>query len=92
VRHRLVSEHLGVYVDEFEDTMRRCGSFLEAVEALRGEGRTLQPFTERTVSDEASPLAENDLMDPDHVPRSLTRSVQRLIAGAMPAFEPRRRQ
>jgi hypothetical protein len=74
-----VSEHLGVSIDEFQDAMRHCGSFLKGVEALRGEGRTLLPFTERTVSGEASPLAENDLMDPNHVPRSLTRSVQRLI-------------
>jgi phosphatidylserine/phosphatidylglycerophosphate/cardiolipin synthase-like enzyme len=81
VRHQLVSEHLGLSLGEFEDAMCRCGSFLKAVEALRGEGRTLLPFTERTVSGEASPLAENDLMDPDHVPRSLARSVQRLIAG-----------
>jgi phosphatidylserine/phosphatidylglycerophosphate/cardiolipin synthase-like enzyme len=81
VRNQLVSEHLGVSVDEFESAMRQCRSFLTAIEALRGQGRTLRPFTERTVSDEASPLAENDLMDPDHVPRSLARSVQRLIAG-----------
>lgn len=92
VRHQLVSEHLGVSVGEFEDVMRQCGSFLKAVDALRADGRTLRPFTEETVSDEASPLAENDLMDPDHVPRSLTRSVQRLIAGAMPTFDPRRRR
>jgi phosphatidylserine/phosphatidylglycerophosphate/cardiolipin synthase-like enzyme len=81
VRHQLVSEHLGVSVGEFEEAMLRCGSFLKAIEALRGQGRTLRPFTERTVADEAGPLAENDLMDPDHVPRSLTRSVQRFIAG-----------
>ncbi|MBW8711672.1 MAG: phospholipase, partial [Mycobacterium sp.] len=92
VRHQLVSEHLGVSVGEFEDVMRRCGSFMKAVDELRGDDRTLLPFTERTVSDEASPLAESDLMDPDHVPRSLTRSVQRLIAGAMTEFEPRRRR
>jgi phosphatidylserine/phosphatidylglycerophosphate/cardiolipin synthase-like enzyme len=92
VRHQLVSEHLGVSVGEFEDVMRRCGSFMKAVDELRGEGRTLRPFTERTVSDEASPLAESDLVDPDHVPRSLSRSVQQLIAGAMTAFEPRRRR
>ena len=54
---------------------------LQAIEALRGDGRTLRPFTERTVAGEAGPLAENDLMDPDHVPRSLTRSVQRFITG-----------
>ena len=81
VRHQLVAEHLGVSIDELESAMRRCRSLRKAIETLRGRDRTLRPFTEQTVSDEASPLAENDLMDPDHVPRSLTRSLQRFIAG-----------
>jgi phosphatidylserine/phosphatidylglycerophosphate/cardiolipin synthase-like enzyme len=81
MRDQLVAEHLGVSVGELERATHRCRSFLKAVEALRGESRTLRPFTEQTISDEASPLAENDLMDPDHVPRSLTKSVQRFIAG-----------
>jgi phosphatidylserine/phosphatidylglycerophosphate/cardiolipin synthase-like enzyme len=81
VRHRLVAEHLGVSVGEFEGVLAEGRSFLKAVEALRGEGRTLRPFTKGTVADEAGPLAESDLVDPDHVPSSLTRSVQRLIAG-----------
>jgi phosphatidylserine/phosphatidylglycerophosphate/cardiolipin synthase-like enzyme len=81
VRHQLISEHLDVSVDEFEEALHRCGSFLQAIEALRGRDKTLRLFTEQTVADEAGPLAENDLMDPDHVPRSLTRSVQRFIAG-----------
>lgn len=81
VRHELVSEHLGVSVDELESAMVECGSFVKAIEALRGDGKTLRPVTEETVAGEASPLAENDLMDPDHVPRSLARSVQRFIAG-----------
>ncbi|WP_175611236.1 phospholipase D-like domain-containing protein [Mycobacterium sp. SP-6446] len=81
VRHELVSEHLGVSVDELESALVECGSLVKAIEALRGDGKTLRPVTEETVAGEASPLAENDLMDPDHVPRSLTRSVQRFIAG-----------
>jgi hypothetical protein len=81
MRARLVSEHLGVTVGEFERAMAECGSLLKTIESLRGQDRTLLPVTERTVSDEASPLAENDLMDPDHVPRSLTRSMRRFIAG-----------
>jgi phosphatidylserine/phosphatidylglycerophosphate/cardiolipin synthase-like enzyme len=81
VRHQLVSEHLGVSVGAFESAVLECRSFVNAIEALLGEGKTLRPFTEHTVADEASPLAESDLMDPDHVPRSLTRSVQRFIAG-----------
>jgi phosphatidylserine/phosphatidylglycerophosphate/cardiolipin synthase-like enzyme len=81
VRSQLMAEHLGVSVGELERATLRCRSFLKAIEALRGQGRTIRPFTEQTVAGEASPLAENDLMDPDHVPRSLTRSMQRFIAG-----------
>jgi phosphatidylserine/phosphatidylglycerophosphate/cardiolipin synthase-like enzyme len=81
VRDELVSEHLGVAQGDFDQAMRRDGSLLKAVEALRGDGRSLRLFTERTVADEAGPLAESDLVDPDRVPRSLTRSVQRFIAG-----------
>jgi phosphatidylserine/phosphatidylglycerophosphate/cardiolipin synthase-like enzyme len=77
VRNQLVAEHLGASVDDFEDR----ASLLAAVEDLRGGRRTLKPFTEKTIVGEESPLAENDLMDPDHVPRSLTRSVQRFITG-----------
>ncbi len=77
VRDELVSEHLGVSVD----VIAGCGSLLKTVEELRGDGKTLKPFTEDTVAGEASPLAENDLMDPDHVPRSLARTMQRFIAG-----------
>ena len=82
-RDELVSEHLGVSVGEFERVMLRQGGFLKAIEALHGQAKTLRPFTRRTVAGEESPLAENDLMDPDHVPRSLTRSVQRWIEGLM---------
>jgi phosphatidylserine/phosphatidylglycerophosphate/cardiolipin synthase-like enzyme len=81
VRQQLVAEHLGVSVGEFEDALRRDGSLRNAIETVRGESKTLRPFTEQTVAGEAGPLAENDLMDPDHVPRSLTRSMQRFIAG-----------
>jgi phosphatidylserine/phosphatidylglycerophosphate/cardiolipin synthase-like enzyme len=81
MRNRLVCEHLGVSVGEFEEVAQRHDSFLKGIEEVRGEGRTLRRFTKQTVAREASPLAENDLMDPDHVPRSLSRSVQRWLDG-----------
>ncbi|MCA2240882.1 phospholipase [Mycobacterium sp. WUMAC-067] len=81
VRNGLVAEHLGVPPGELEGAVAEHRSVHTAIEALRGDGKTLQPFTERTVADEAGPLAENELMDPDHVPRSLGRSVQRFITG-----------
>ena len=79
MRQQLLCEHLGVSTDEFQSTMRKSNSLLETVETLRGRGKTLRRFTSRAVADEDSPLAENDLMDPDHVPRSLTRSMRRLV-------------
>lgn len=81
VRSQLVAEHLGVPTHR----LGHVESLLAAVEDLRGDGKTLKPFTEQTVAGEASSLAENDLMDPDHVPHSLGRSVQRFIGGLWPA-------
>ncbi|HZC91749.1 MAG TPA: phospholipase, partial [Mycobacterium sp.] len=81
MRNQLVSEHLGVSVGELETALHQHRSLLTTIEALRAQGKTLRPVTEQTVADEAGPLAENDLMDPDHVPKSLARSVRRFIAG-----------
>jgi phosphatidylserine/phosphatidylglycerophosphate/cardiolipin synthase-like enzyme len=81
VRHELLSEHLGVSIGELETAAQECRSLLKAVEGLREQHDKLRPFTEETVADEDSPLAENDLMDPDHVPPSLVRSVRRFITG-----------
>lgn len=79
IRRVLISEHLGVPVADFDAAVPDNGSFLTAVETLRGDGRTVEPMTADVVADEAGPLAENDLMDPDHVPSSLTGSVRRLL-------------
>lgn len=79
VRDGLVSEHLGVSVDEFRDQLRSQGSFVQAVEALRGTGRSLRALTDTMVAADASPFAENDLMDPDHVPQSIAASAFDLV-------------
>ena len=78
-RQLLVSEHLGVPTEAFRAAVADHGSFLRALEALRGHGRTVEPMTAEVVADEAGPLAENELMDPDHVPSSLSGSVRRLL-------------
>ena len=81
LRQQLVCEHLGVSKDEFEELTEHGQSFLEAVESLRGHGKSLEKFTKETVADEGGPLAESDLVDPGRVPQSLTRTVRRLITG-----------
>lgn len=80
-RDDLVSEHLGVSVADFRAAMKAAGSFVGAVDSLRGAGRSLRRFTRHMVVAEASPLAENDLMDPARVPASVGDSVLSLIPG-----------
>ncbi len=82
-RDGLVAEHLGVPVDTFQREMLRHRSFLRATNALRGTGRSLRKFTEFMVSADASPLAENDLMDPEQVPPSVGHSVWSLVSGVV---------
>jgi phospholipase D1/2 len=79
IRDGLVSEHLGVSVDEFRESMESGGTFLRAVEGLRGTGRSLRALTDTMVEADASPFAENDLMDPDHVPPSIAESALKLL-------------
>nr|WP_260762454.1 phospholipase D-like domain-containing protein [Mycobacterium sp. SMC-4] len=83
LRDDLAAEHLGVPTVEFQQAVAEHDSFLGAVEALRGTGRSLRKFTEFMVSADASPFAENDLMDPGHVPPSMTDSVRSLAVNVI---------
>ncbi|AFM15484.1 phosphatidylserine/phosphatidylglycerophosphate/cardiolipin synthase [Mycolicibacterium chubuense NBB4] len=82
-RDDLVSEHLGVSMAVFREEMARRGSFLATVDALRSTGRSLRRFTGFMVAADVSPFAENDLMDPDHVPASLAQSVGSVVEGLL---------
>ena len=70
-RDSLVAEHLGVSVGRFRDEVERRGAFRHGIEELRSTGRSLRKLTDTMVSADEGPFAENDLMDPDHVPRSI---------------------
>jgi phosphatidylserine/phosphatidylglycerophosphate/cardiolipin synthase-like enzyme len=78
-RDSLVAEHLGVSVATFRDEVQRRGAFRHGIEELRGTGRSLRKLTDTMVSADEGPFAENDLMDPDHVPRSIAQSTLRLV-------------
>ncbi|MEV6066332.1 phospholipase D-like domain-containing protein [Nocardia sp. NPDC052001] len=71
MRRRLLCEHLDTDTATFDATLAETSSLLRTVEALRGPGRTLKRFEPETVEDEDSPLAENELMDPERTPPSL---------------------
>ena len=79
LRDGLVAEHLGVTPDEFRDALGGSDGLLHAIEGLRRGGRSLRKLTDTMVSAEAGPLAENDLMDPDHVPTSLVDSALKVV-------------
>lgn len=78
-RDSLVAEHLGVSVGAFRNEVERRGAFRHGIEELRSTGRSLRKLTDTMVSADESPFAENDLMDPDHVPQSIARSTLKLV-------------
>ena len=78
-RDSLVAEHLGVSVAAFRYEVERRGTFRFGIEELRSTGRSLRKLTDTMVAADESPLAENDLMDPDHVPRSIAQSTLNVI-------------
>jgi phosphatidylserine/phosphatidylglycerophosphate/cardiolipin synthase-like enzyme len=78
-RDSLVAEHLGVSVRVFRDEAERRGAFRHGIEELRRTGRSLRKLTDTMVSADESPFAENDLMDPDHVPQSIALSTLKLV-------------
>ncbi|MEV6657493.1 phospholipase D-like domain-containing protein [Nocardia fluminea] len=71
IRRKLICEHLDAEPAKFDATLAETSSLVRTVEALRGEGRTLRRFEPATVENEASPLAENELMDPERTPTRL---------------------
>lgn len=79
IRNDLVSEHLGLEQEELGNTLDRVeGSLLSAIERLRGTGRTLQVFDRDAVADDHSPLAENELLDPEQLSAG---AGERFVAG-----------
>ncbi|MET0476059.1 MAG: phospholipase D-like domain-containing protein [Mycobacterium sp.] len=79
IRDGLVAEHLGVSVGAFRDEVKRRGAFRHGIEELRSTGRSLRKLTDTMVSADEGPFAENDLMDPDHVPPSIAQSTLKLV-------------
>lgn len=77
-RDRLVAEHLGVSARTFREEVERRGAFRHGIEELRSTGRSLRKLTDTMVSADEGPFAENDLMDPLHVPQSIALSTLKL--------------
>jgi len=64
LRDRLLAEHLGIDRETFARTLERTGSLIEAIEAHRGNARTLARL-DSTGSELDTPLVDAALMDPE---------------------------
>ena len=80
VRNRLLSEHLDVEIDDLQAAIDEHSSLTAAIDTLSGKGKTLVEFDRDIIDGEDSPLAENELMDPEQVRTSLLEKSYRRIA------------
>ncbi len=65
LRDSLLAEHLGVPADKVAAAIESKGSLIEAVEALRGEGRSLRPYEVPDLEELEKWLADNQVLDPE---------------------------
>lgn len=64
LRNRLVAEHLDIPTDRVAGEIEACGSLIEAIEKLRGSGRSLVPFPDVSPDQIETVVAEADFLDP----------------------------
>ncbi len=65
IRADLMAEHLGCTPEEVEQHFAETGSLIQTVELLRGEGRSLRPFTPPAFSEAQASLARSEALDPE---------------------------
>jgi len=65
LRDSLLAEHLGVPADKVAAAIEAKGSLIEAVEALRGNGRSLRPYEIPDLEEVEKWLADNQVLDPE---------------------------
>ena len=65
LRHRLIGEHLDVAPSEVAAREQECGSMVDAIEALRAPGKTLDLLKMEDVGEVQDLIADNELLDPE---------------------------
>jgi phosphatidylserine/phosphatidylglycerophosphate/cardiolipin synthase-like enzyme len=66
LRHRLIAEHLDCTVEEFAAREAAGGSMVDAIEAMRGEGKTLVLLEMEELGGVEKLIAENEVLDPEN--------------------------
>jgi len=65
IRNDLLAEHLGSTMAVVADTIEECGSLIGAIERLRTDGKSLQPYVAPDLGDIEAWLADNEVLDPE---------------------------
>lgn len=65
IRDALMAEHLNVDPAEVGRQIDQSGSLIDAIEALRGPGRSLFPYQVPNLGDVEKWLADNEVLDPE---------------------------
>ncbi|WP_116085867.1 phospholipase D-like domain-containing protein [Tropicimonas sp. IMCC34011] len=77
-RTDMLAEHLGTSHETVEAAITAEGSVLKAIEALRGAGRTLVPFTPDEIAEDDNGLSDNEMADPEQASETF---LERLAEG-----------
>lgn len=67
LRHRLIAEHLGIAPERFAIEEQARGSMIAAIEALRGDGRSLDLLDLEGMGAAEDFIASNEVLDPESV-------------------------
>ena len=65
LRHSLLAEHCGVSVDQMSAALEAHDSMVAAIGSLPREGKRLEPFDLRPLTETEKSLADNALLDPE---------------------------
>ena len=65
IRTGLIAEHLDVPPAEVDRVLAETGSLIATIEALRGSGKTLDPYEVPELSAVTEWLADNEVLDPE---------------------------
>ena len=65
IRDGLLAEHLGTSIDRVAAEVDARGSIIDAIEALRGPGRSLRPYEVPDLTGVEAWLAEHEVLDPE---------------------------
>jgi phosphatidylserine/phosphatidylglycerophosphate/cardiolipin synthase-like enzyme len=66
LRNRLIAEHLGIEIGTFAAAFEKTNSLVDAIDLLRGEGKSLDLLDLVKPGPLEAFIADNELLDPEH--------------------------